>query len=179
MIRNGDFEKFSGDNPVGWETSNIPGSLTVVSSSPAGYKGTRAVKCSVKDFYGAKLVGLACQKGITLLGKELELSGYYTFHGIGKDVGVAVVSFQNAAGSTLGTEEVYFRDEQTEFARFAKEFKAPDGAVGAQVRLSILGDPETGTLHPGSFAVFDDLKLIVAPPRPKPAIQRVDSAQTK
>lgn len=171
MVKNGDFEKFTGDTPVGWETSNIPGTLTVVSSSPLAHGGTKGMKCEVKDFYGSKIAGFAYQKNIELLGKELQLSGYYLFHSVGKDAAVVILCFQNAAGSTVGTDEQYFREEKREFTRFTKEIKAPDAASTVQVRLTILDDAEGGTLDLGSYVVFDDIKLVALPPKPKAVVR--------
>jgi len=179
LIKNGEFENFSGDTPVGWETSNIPGTLTVVSSTPLGYRGTRAVKCEVKDFYGTKIAGLMSQKDIILPGRALQLSLRYLFHSVGKDAAVVIVCFLNAAGSTIGTVEECFREDKSEFERFVKDISAPDAASRCHVRLTILNDAEGGTLHPGSYAVFDDVRLVVLPPQPKPEVRQVDSAKVQ
>jgi len=71
LIKNGDFEKFTGDEPVDWETSNIPGSLTVVSPDRLSHGGTKGVRCDVKDFFGTKIAGYVYQKNIRLTGRNL------------------------------------------------------------------------------------------------------------
>jgi len=179
LVKNGEFENFSGDTPVSWETSNIPGTLTVVSSTPLGYRGTRAVKCEVKEFYGTKIAGFICQKDILLTGRDLQLSLRYLFHSVGKDAAVVIVCFLNAAGSTIGTVDEYFREDKSEFEPFVKDITAPDAASRCHVRLTILSDPESDTLHPGSYAVFDDVKLVVLPPKAQPAVQPVDTSKVQ
>jgi hypothetical protein len=171
LIKNADFEKFKGDDPVDWDTSNIPGSLTVVSPDRIAHGGTKGVRCEVKDFYGTKLAGFVCQKNIRLTGRNLKLSGYYMMNSVGKDAGVVIICFVSAGGATLGTTEEYFRESQKEFVHFTKTLEAPADAATCQVRLTILGEPEGGTLHVGSYAIFDDLELSVVTPKPTPVVQ--------
>ena len=170
FVKNGDFEKFTGDNPVGWESSNVPGMLTVVSPQPMGRGGSRAVKCEVKDFYGSKIAGFVCQKNIEVTGKDLLLSGYYATRSVGKDAAVVIICFLNATGSTIGTVEEYFRENKTELTRFEKEINTPAETRMVHVRLTILAEPQAETLHPGSYAIFDDIKLVTAPPKPKAVV---------
>lgn len=171
LIKNGDFEKFKGDNPVDWETSNIPGSLTVVSPERIAHGGRRAVRCEVKDFYGTKIAGYVCQKNIRLTGRNLRLSGYYIMNSVGKDAGVVIVCFVSAGGATLGTSEEYFRGSKKDFVHFSKTMEAPADAATCQVRLTILNEAEDGALHVGSYAILDDLELSVFAPKPAPVAQ--------
>jgi hypothetical protein len=39
------------------------------------------------------------------------------------------------------------------------------------VRLTILDDAEGGKLDPGSYAVFDDIKLVALTPKPKAVVR--------
>jgi hypothetical protein len=58
LLKNGDFESFTGSEPDGWGTSNIPKILTVVSPSTKSHSGKYAVLREVKDFYGSKFAGM-------------------------------------------------------------------------------------------------------------------------
>lgn len=171
LIKNGDFEKFTGDNPDGWDTSNIPGTLTVVSGTKTCNSGLRAVKCEVKDFFGSVIAGYACQKNLPIGGKDVRLSGYFVVRAVGKDQVVIVLCYQNASGSTIGTAEEYLEDTKSKFIEFDKEFKAPAGAATVQVRLTILPNKESERAHPGSYFICDDLKLVCIPPKEKPVVQ--------
>jgi hypothetical protein len=171
LVKNGDFENFKGDDPVDWETSNVPGSLTVVSADRLAHGGRKGVRCDVKDFYGTKIAGYVCQKNISLTGRNLQLSGYCVMNSVGKDAGVVIVCFVSAGGATLGTVEEYFRASTKDFVRFTRDLEVPAEATTCQVRLTILSDPEGEGLHAGSYAVFDDVKLVVVPPKPKPVVQ--------
>ena len=174
LIKNGDFEKFTGDNPDGWDTSNIPGTLTVVSASKIAKSGAHAVKCEVKDFYGSMIAGFVCQKNIPNAGKDLRLSGSFMVHSVGKDQGVVVICFQNAGGSTIGTVEEYFDDTNSKWTEFSREYKSPAGSALVHVRLTMLPTKDSEKVHPGSYVLCDDLKLATftpAAPAEKPLIQ--------
>jgi hypothetical protein len=159
LIKNGDFEKFTGDNPDGWDTSNIPGTLTVVSPSKTCKSGLRAVKCEVKDFFGTAIAGYVFQKNIQTGGKDVRLSGSFVMHSLGKDQGVIVLCFQNVSGSTIGTVEEYIDDTNAKWVDLSKEYKAPSGAAIVHVRVTVLPGNESERAHPGSFMTCDEMKL--------------------
>ena len=174
LVKNGDFERFTGDNPDGWETSNIPGTLTVVSDSRISKSGAHAVKCEVKDFYGSIMSGFVCQKNIPVGAKDLRLSAHLVVHSVGKDEAVIVLCFQNSSGSTIGTIEEYIDETNSKWSELSKEYKSPAGSATAQVRLTILPGKESEKAHPGSYLICDDLKLstyIPVVPVEKPLIQ--------
>jgi len=174
LIKNGDFEKFTGDNPDGWDTSNIPGTLTVVSASKVARSGAHAVKCEVKDFYGSMIAGFVCQKNIESRGKDLRLSCNFMVHSVGKDEAVIVICFQNAGGSTIGTVEEYFNDTNSKWTEFSKEYKSPAGSAVVQMRLTVLPGKDAEKVHAGSYLICDDLKLAAftpVAPAEKPLIQ--------
>jgi hypothetical protein len=159
LLKNGNFEKFTGDNPDNWDANNIPGTLTVVSASRISNSGMKAVKIEVKDFFGSVIAGYVCQKNIETSGKDLQVSAFFALQSFGKDQGIMVLCFQNSSGSTLGSHEEYLDDTKGKYVQFAKEIKAPAGATMVQLRLTILPDKGSEKAHPGSFMLCDDLKL--------------------
>ena len=171
LVKNGGFEKFTGDNPDNWDANNIPGTLTVVSASRISNSGMRAVKIEVKDFFGSVIAGYVCQKDIGTAGKDLQINCFFALQSVGKDQGVMVLCFQNAAGSTVGSEEEYLDDTKGKFVQFTKEIKAPAGAAMLQLRLTILPDKESERAHPGSYMLCDDLKLTTIEAKEKPLVQ--------
>lgn len=171
LIKNGDFEKFTGDNPDGWDTSNIPGTLTVVSASKVCKSGTHSVKCEVKDFYGSVIAGYVCQKNIETEGRNIRINGNFLVHAVEKDLGLLVLCFQNSAGSTVGTVEEYIDDSNSKWIEFNKEFKPPAGSASVHVRLTIFPAKNVEKAHPGSYLICDDLKMVAFTPVEKPLIQ--------
>lgn len=171
LIKNGDFEKFTGDNPDFWETSNIPGTLTVVSAAKQSHSGARAGKCEVKDFGGAIVAGYACQKNLSTAGRELHLSGFFLVRSVENDQGVIILCFQNSGGSTVGTVEEYMEDTKSKFVAFSKDIKPPAGSASVHVRLTVLPSKGSERAHVGSYLVFDDLKLTAITPKETPLVQ--------
>jgi hypothetical protein len=171
LIKNGDFEKFTGDNPDGWDTSNIPGTLTVVSASKVVKSGTHSVKCEVKDFYGSVIAGYVCQKNIETGGKDVRITANFLVHSVDKDLGVLVLCFQNSGGSTVGTVEEYINDSNSKWVDLNKEFKSPAGSSSVHIRLTLLAGKNADKVHPGSYMICDDVKLVTITPAEKPLIQ--------
>jgi hypothetical protein len=171
LLKNGNFEKFTGDNPDSWDANNIPGTLTVVSASKVSNSGMRAVKIEVKDFFGSVIAGYVCQKNIETAGKDVQIKGFYALQSFGKDQGVVVLCFQNASGSTVGSHEEYFDDTKGKFVQFTKEIKAPAGTATLQMRITILPDKGNEKAHPGSYLLCDDLRLTTIEIKEKPLIQ--------
>jgi len=171
LLKNGNFEKFTGDNPDSWDANNIPGTLTVVSASRISNSGMRAVKMEVKDFFGSVIAGYVCQKNIETAGKDLHINAFFALESFGKDQGVVVFSFQNSSGSTIGSQEEYLDGTKGKFVQFTKEIKAPAGAAMLQLRLTILPDKGSEKAHPGTFLLCDDLKLTAISIKEKPLVQ--------
>ena len=159
LLKNGDFEKFKGSEPEGWETTNIPKVLTVVSPSTRVHGGKTAVRCDVKDFFGSKMAGMVCQKEVDIAGQSLQMNGYYALHSVGKDAGFVAFEFQNADGNTVKLYEENLIEPTEEFKLFSLTVPVPPSAEHLCVRCTIL--PGTGgeRLHEGSYIVFDDLQV--------------------
>lgn len=171
LIKNGDFEKFTGDNPDFWDTSNIPGTLTVVSPSKQAHSGARAVKCEVKDFGGSIVAGYACQKNLPTGGKDLRISGSFLIRSVENDQGLIILCFQNAGGSTVGTVEEYLEDTKSKYIEFSKDVKPPAASASVHVRLTVLPSKGNERAHVGSYLICDDLRLTTIAPKEKPLVQ--------
>lgn len=160
LIKNGDFEKFNGNDPLNWDTGNVPGLLTVVTPVKIAANGSSAVKCEVKDLSGTKIAGMISQKKIEISGKELQFSLSYILKSIGGDVGLIMINFQNADGSNIGATEEHLTISKLEFSTFATTLKIPNGALAIGIRLALLGNSGNGSVHEGSYVIFDDVRLI-------------------
>ena len=162
LIRNGDFEQFTGNEPDGWTTTNIPKMLTVVSPSTKCHGGRYAVRCDVRDFYGSKVAGMIMQKNIALRGTALALSGFYAMTSVGKDMGFISLELQNDDGNTVKICQENLTNPSAGFTRFSISGDIPPGAVRLDIKLTLLPGPGSDKLHEGTFVLFDDLELVPA-----------------
>jgi len=170
LIRNGDFEKFNGNEPAGWETTNLGKMLTVVSPSSKAHSGSYAVKCEAKASFGSIMPGMISQKKIQLSGETLQLTLQYHLTSVGKDAGWLAVDFQNTDGSTVGMCEHYLTVSTSDYTLFKAATKRPANAVTCEFRLTLMPEKEGGRLHEGSSILVDDIELIsLAPSNEKSA----------
>jgi hypothetical protein len=164
FIRNGDFEKFNGNDPAGWETTNLGKMLTVVSPATHAHGGFTAVKCEAKASFGSIMQGMITQKKIPLNGETLQLSLYYLLTSVGRDAGFLAVDFQNSDGSTVGMCEHYLTAVTQDFTLFKAVTKRPANAVQCEFRLTLQPEKEGGKLHEGSNILVDDIELVSLTP---------------
>jgi hypothetical protein len=158
LLRNGDFEKFSGDEPDGWVTTNVPKMLTIVSAVP-GLHGKLAVKCEVKPFYGTQMAGMVMQKNIPISGQTASLTGSYAMTGVGTDIGYVTMEMRNGEGSSVRVCHENLQATGGVWKAFTLSGSIPAEVVSAELRLTIIGKDD-GTIHEGSMIVFDDVVLV-------------------
>lgn len=169
-IRNGDFEKFNGNEPTGWETTNLGKMLTVVTASSHAHGGTQAVKCEVKNSFGSPMAGMILQKNIPLSGDNIELSMYYILSSVGKDAGFLAVDFESDEGSTVGMCQHFLVAAGASYTQFKAVTKRPSTATHCELRLTLMPEKEDGKLHEGSSLLVDDVVIVPqAPPSTSPA----------
>ncbi len=169
IIRNGDFEKFTANEPTGWETTNIPNVLAVVSQSTKCHGGKYAVKCEVKDFYGTKMAGMLCLKDVTVNGATLQVKGFYLLHSVGNDIGFISIAFKNGNRAAIGSLEEFLGKSAADFVGFTKETPIPEGTATMDLHLTLLAGKGSDSLHEGSYVLFDDLQLVVAAEKVPPS----------
>jgi len=166
-IRNGGFEQFNGDEPVGWETTNIPGVCVVVSRSPRHVAGKSAVELTVKDCFGSKFPGMITQGKLPVSGPMMQLSFSYQLNRIGEDVGYVGMDFRNAEGSTIRMCEERLLKESTTFTTFSASFPVPADAVSAELKVAILATGKEEVLHVGTTLLVDEMRLVTAKESPQ------------
>ena len=163
FLRNGDFERFKGNDPEGWETTNIAKVLTVVSPSPRAHGGKFAVRCEVKDFFGSKMAGMVCQKDVPVIRGSMQMIGYFVLRSVGNDAGFVAFDLQNAEGNTVKLFEQNLTEPTDEFKMFALTISVPSSAEHLCLRCTLLPGKGSESLHEGSFVLFDDLQLFAVP----------------
>ncbi len=160
LVRNGDFEKFTGNEPANWETTNLGKMLTVVSPVSRAHGGIRAVKCEVKTSFGSPMPGMISQKNIPVDGETIQLSFYYILTPVGKDTGFLAVDFQNEEGSTVGMCQHYLTGTSSDYTLFKAVTKRPANATHCEFRLTMMPEKDGGTLHDGSALIVDDIEMV-------------------
>lgn len=158
LLKNGDFEFFTGDEPAGWETTNIPKVLSVVSASSVAHGGKHSVRCEVKDFHGSKMPGMIRQKNIDLTGRTLRLTGFYQLRSVGKDIGFISAEFVSEEGSTIKICQDNFAATAGQYRPIEIELEAPADAQHLDLKCTMLAS-EGESLHEGTYLLLDDLKL--------------------
>jgi hypothetical protein len=166
LLKNGDFEKFNGDEPEGWSTTNFPKTLTVVSPTSRAHGGKSAVKCEVKLFYGSPMVGMITQKKIPLAGPNIAVSGYYVLSSVGHDAGFITFDLQDQQGSNVRTCQQYLNKPVAEYTRFTVSGTAPSNASFLELRISLLPGEGSERLHEGSYLLIDDVELTAVSAEP-------------
>jgi hypothetical protein len=161
LLKNGDFERFSGGEPVGWTSNNIPSLLVVVVPSSISYSGKSAVRCEVKNFYGTAMAGTLSQRGIDAKRGELQCKGVYLLKSVNNDVGFISIDVKSAGGSTIASCEHYLTQAKGEFVPFSFTARLPDEARTIDVLLTLMPQQEGQVLHEGSSIVFDALELTI------------------
>jgi len=162
LIRNGDFERFAGDEPVGWGTTNIPKVCVVVSPTTTAHGGKTAAKLEVKDCFGSNIPGMITQKPIPTTPGTYTMRMSYIVKSVGGDVGYISMEFRNSDGSTIRVCEERLLDTGGSFKAFTSPFEAPDDAASGEFRIALLATKEGGSLHVGSFVIADDVVLVAS-----------------
>ena len=165
LIRNADFERFAGDEPVGWETTNIPKMCTIVSPSARAHGGKVAVKLEVKECFGSKMPGMITQKNVRVSGGDYRMTFFFLMKSVGGDVGYISMDFKNAEGSTIRMCEQRLMDTKDAFVPLNVTFPAPDGSTSGDLRVALLAGKQEGSLHEGSYLILDD--MVLAPTKEK------------
>jgi hypothetical protein len=164
LLKNGDFENFTGNEPKYWTTTNIPKVLAVVSPVTKCHRGKYAVKCEVKDFHGSKMPGMISQTDVALKGTSLELRGYYVLSSVGKDAGFIAIELQDADGNTVKICQENLANPAVEFTRFSMTGDIPSRALRLDIKLTLLPGKGSDNLHEGSYILFDDLEVVAVSP---------------
>ena len=160
LLKNGNFENFTGTEPKYWTTSNIPKVMVIVSPVTKCHSGKYAVKCEVKDFHGSKMSGMITQTGVELKGKSLELRGYYVLSSVGKDAGFISLELLDEDGNTVKICQENLANPAAEFTHFRMAGDIPPRAVRLDIKLTLLPGKGSDNLHEGSYILFDDLELV-------------------
>ena len=162
LVKNGDFERFAGDEPAGWSTTNIPKVCVVVSSTTTAHGGKTAAKLEVKDCFGSKFPGMVTQKDIPITPGSYTMRMSYVMKSVGGDVGYISMEFKNGEGSTIRVCEERLLDTGGSYKSFTSPFQAPDAAASGEFRIALLSAKDGGSLHEGSFVIADDVVLVAS-----------------
>lgn len=161
LVKNGDFERFSGDEPPGWETTNIPKVCVVVSPATNAHGGKLAARLEVKECFGSKFPGMISQKKIPITGgATYTMRMSYIMKSSSGDVGYISMEFKNSEGSTVRVCEERLHDSGGAYKSFSSPFQAPDAAASGELKVALLSGKDGGDLHEGTYVIVDDVLLL-------------------
>jgi hypothetical protein len=110
------------------------------------------------------MAGMISQNGIPVSGTSLELKGFYVLHSVGKDEGFISIELVDADGNTIKICQENLTNPAADFTRFTVAGDIPRGAVKLDIKLTLLPDKDSDSLHEGSYVLFDDLELLPVTP---------------
>jgi hypothetical protein len=161
LMKNGDFERWAGADPAGWETTSIPKVCVVVSADHYAHEGKLAAKLEAKECFGSVMPGMITQKEIRITPGQYQMKFWYKLSPIGGDVGYITMEFRNTEGSTIRVCEERLTQAKGSWVAFTGVFPAPNESAAADLRVALLAGKEGGSLHAGSSLSLDGMVLTV------------------
>lgn len=165
QIPNAGFESWTGSEPDGWVTSNVPSFITNVTQSAESHSGSSAVKLVIGSFislpyWGHLFTGIddVSNAGFPVSQRHGSLRGYYKLIASpGKVLEITV--FMQKAGSSIGGGVVILDGDIPNYAEFIAPIdyissEIPDTAV---INITYLDTAEQWTVGGGAFV--DDLSF--------------------
>lgn len=166
QIPNAGFENWTGGEPDGWVTSNIPSFITNVTQSAESHSGSSSAKLVVESFltipYGGALYTGSDQFGISgfpVSQRYGSLRGYYKLtSSISKVLDITI--YFTKGDSLIGSGIMLFGGDVPSYTEFVVPVnyyyptEIPDTAV---INITYLDTAETWTVGGGAFV--DDLSL--------------------
>jgi hypothetical protein len=168
QVVNGGFENWTGTEPTGWTTNNVPGIYTTV-TKVSGRSGF-GVQGTVVNYATVALNPL-----ITSLSPATQrygsLTGYYTFSPVGGD-SLIVVSYLGQYLSPICSGAWGTSSAAGSFTQFTLNYDyfTPDMPDTCWISITILHAADASDVHVGSTFVMDDLSLTGTATAVEPAI---------
>jgi hypothetical protein len=165
QIPGADFESWTGGNPNGWYTSNIPSFITNVTQSSEFHSGSWAAKLVVGSFIGqypATLWSGSTQTGIggfPVSQRYGSLRGYYKLTSSEKKV-LEIVIYFDKASTTIGVGAILLSGNVPNYTEFIVPVDYIDPTEipdTAKIFISYIDTAEVWTVGGGAF--IDDLSL--------------------
>jgi hypothetical protein len=172
QILNSGFENWTGGDPDHWSTSNIPGSVTNVSSNTDAHSGSMSARGEVVSFTGTNYPPLLSNTTTDNAGSGVDhrvvnLTMWIKFHSVSNDELYIVTTLTKQTNSNVGAISITIPSDVTEWSQLILPYKyidpinVPDTMT---VALSIAGKPGPNP-HIGSWFEVDDVVYSDEPSR--------------
>ena len=163
-IPNPGFENWTGTEPDGWLTDNVPGFAQPVQQSTTAHSGSSSAKAEVVSYFGspwpAWLWGGNGGFGFPVSQRHATLTGYYQFQQMAGDaLYISATMYKNGVGIAAGT---FFTGVQTSsWAPFSMDIFYLSGEIPdtAWVFIEVFDTTGNATVS-GSYALIDDLAFM-------------------
>ncbi len=156
QVVNAGFENWTGGNPDGWNTMNIPGYYVPVTQSTSSHSGTYAMQGSVVSYLGVAAPPVPSNVS-PVSQRHAYLTGQYRFTSVGADTfGVAVTMYTQSvpmAGGIFLTGETV-----SSYTQFSVPLTYGSDQVPDTCRIQIF-IANQGAVHLGSTFLVDDLSF--------------------
>jgi hypothetical protein len=161
QIPNGGFERWTGGDPEGWLTTNVPGIVNSVTQSSTAHSGSSAARGEVvlvsNKPYGPLLQSGDDGDGFPVSQRYAALTGYHIFRPVGGDrFVVGVVMSRNSTGIGGG----YFIDStaKSSYTQFTVPIQYVNpGTPDTCIVTILISGPQGSDYHVGSMMLVDDL----------------------
>jgi hypothetical protein len=157
QIPNPSFENWTDEQPDGWVTNNVPGSITAITRVQPAAAGTYALQGEVVPFLEISNYGPFVQAIFPFNDRPAELTGSYKFTSVGGDTFYILVSMYSQSGLVfVAAGAINPPPSDLAFQRFSLPLQyfseaRPDTCL---IEFFIAGED---TVHAGSRFVVDDL----------------------
>jgi hypothetical protein len=163
-IPNPGFENWTGTEPDGWLTNNVPGFAQPVQQSSTSHSGSSSAKAEVVSYFGspwpAWLWAGDNGYGFPVSQRHASLTGYYQFHQMAGDaLYISATMYKDGAGFGAGT---FFTGVQaSSWTPFSIDIFYLTGEVPdtAWIFIEVFDTTGNATIS-GSYALVDDLAFM-------------------
>ena len=163
QILNAGFENWTNGDPDNWSTSNIPGSVTNVSSNTDAHSGALSARGEVVTYLGSSYQPLLSNTTTALAGSGVDhrvvnLTMWVKFHSVGNDAMYILTTLTKSPSTPIGAISITIPSDVTEWSELILPYKyldplnVPDTM---NVAFSIVGKPGPNP-NVGSWFEVDD-----------------------
>lgn len=163
-IPNPGFENWTGTEPDGWLTDNVPGFAQPVQQSSTSHSGSSSVRAEIVSYfsipYPAWLWSGTDGLGFPVSQRHATLTGYYQFHQMASDALLIEVLMQKD-GAGIGAGTFTTGTQTSSWTQFNVDIYYLPGEVPDTAWIYIyVADTTSTSTTIGSYALIDDLSFM-------------------
>ncbi len=155
FLKNPGFETWNGSQPASWTS-------TTTTKSTTAHGGSYAAELTNASVFGTAIPGDLSQDTIVVSGSSFSLKGWYEFYpvgGDGLDIYLWIFGPKGIAG-IAGSHVIEITGSKSVYTAFAMGIAMLPNTTGDSASVDIeTAYGSSGTLHAGTYALFDDFVL--------------------